>query len=428
MASISQDGKTGRRLIQFAGRDDTRKTVRLGKCNQRQAETAKLFIEDLIACSVSGGSPKGATSEWIAGLPVTMLRRLEKAGLIGPQARREVPTLGAWLESYVEGRADVKPATATVYGHTRRNLLTYFGADKRLDEITAGDADGFRVYLKTDEKLADNTVRRRMGIAKQFLRAAMRRKLIGENPFSGQSTVVRENPTRFYFVTQTEAEAVLAACPSPQWRLVFALCRWGGLRCPSEVAGLQWADVNWELMRLTVKAPKTQHHADAGIRVLPIFPELYPHLRDAFEEAEPGTVYCCPQFASPAQMYRKGVEKMLRAAGVEPWGKLFQNMRSTRETELVERFPIHAVCKWLGNSQPVAAKHYLQVTDEHFAKALQKALQSVSADARQDSPGPEAVTANTAIGGQSPTSAHTGLTQTLVPLGLTGLEPVTLRV
>ena len=36
---------------------------------------------------------------------------------------------------------------------------------------------------------------------------------------------------------------------------------------------------------------------------------------------------------------------------------------------------MHVVCQWIGNSQPIAAKHYLQVTADHFSKALQKALQ-----------------------------------------------------
>ena len=36
---------------------------------------------------------------------------------------------------------------------------------------------------------------------------------------------------------------------------------------------------------------------------------------------------------------------------------------------------MHVVCQWIGNSQPIAAKHYLQVTDDHFAKALRNALQ-----------------------------------------------------
>ena len=33
---------------------------------------------------------------------------------------------------------------------------------------------------------------------------------------------------------------------------------------------------------------------------------------------------------------------------------------------------MHVVCAWIGNSAAVAAKHYLQVTDEHFEQAAQK--------------------------------------------------------
>jgi elongation factor P--beta-lysine ligase len=38
---------------------------------------------------------------------------------------------------------------------------------------------------------------------------------------------------------------------------------------------------------------------------------------------------------------------------------------------LAESFPIHVVCQWIGNSEAVAKRHYLQVTDEHFAQAAQ---------------------------------------------------------
>lgn len=49
--------------------------------------------------------------------------------------------------------------------------------------------------------------------------------------------------------------------------------------------------------------------------------------------------------------------------------KLFLNLRSTRQTELENEYPTHVVCTWLGNSPQIAERHYLQVTDEHFAKA-----------------------------------------------------------
>ena len=36
---------------------------------------------------------------------------------------------------------------------------------------------------------------------------------------------------------------------------------------------------------------------------------------------------------------------------------------------------MQVVCAWIGNSQPVAAKHYLQVTEDHFRKAVQNPVQ-----------------------------------------------------
>jgi len=58
------------------------------------------------------------------------------------------------------------------------------------------------------------------------------------------------------------------------------------------------------------------------------------------------------------------------SAGLKEWPKLFQNLRSTRQTELSETFPSHVVCKWMGNSKPVADRHYLQTTEAHFARTI----------------------------------------------------------
>ena len=65
------------------------------------------------------------------------------------------------------------------------------------------------------------------------------------------------------------------------------------------------------------------------------------------------------------------LKRITHKAGLKPWPRLFQNLRSARETELTESFPLHVVTAWIGNSQLVARKHHLQVTDEHFANAAQ---------------------------------------------------------
>jgi hypothetical protein len=62
-------------------------------------------------------------------------------------------------------------------------------------------------------------------------------------------------------------------------------------------------------------------------------------------------------------------------AGLNPWLRLFHNMRSTCQTELEERFPSHVVCSWIGNTIQIAREHYLQITDDHFKKAQQNPTQ-----------------------------------------------------
>ena len=56
------------------------------------------------------------------------------------------------------------------------------------------------------------------------------------------------------------------------------------------------------------------------------------------------------------------------SGGREPWPKLFQNMRASRETELTAEYPLNVVCAWIGNSPAVAQTHYLQVKRKPAAK------------------------------------------------------------
>ena len=41
---------------------------------------------------------------------------------------------------------------------------------------------------------------------------------------------------------------------------------------------------------------------------------------------------------------------------------------------------MHVVCAWIGNSAAIAQEHYLQVTDEHFAQAIEHHPPSTNED------------------------------------------------
>jgi len=378
MASLARDNN-GKKRIQFIA-DGRRKTIRLGKVSLRQAEAVRRHVEALIAATKTGVVAE-ETVGWLGSLDDRMYGKLVHVGLVQP---RQNARLGTILDEYITSRfVDAKGSTLTVYGHTRRNLVEFFGKAKPLQSITSGDADCWRQWL-LEQGLSDNTVRRRCALAKQFFKAAIRRGLIGENPFDDLPVAIRSNFDRFYFVSREEIEKVLAACPDAQWRLIVALCRYGGLRCPSEVLSLRWGDVHWQQQRLTVHSPKTEHHEGGESRIIPLFPEIQPYLYEAFEQAEPGAEFLITRYQLPTNNnLRTQFLRIIRKAGLKPWAKPFQNLRVSRQIELCEDFPEHVVCQWIGNSRLVARKHYLQVTDAHFERAVRGSFLQAAQNAAQ---------------------------------------------
>lgn len=191
---------------------------------------------------------------------------------------------------------------------------------------------------------------------------------LAEDPFAHIKPGAMTNPERQFFVSHEMTMKVIECCPNTEWRLIVALSRFGGLRCPSEHQALGWRDINWECGRFTVRSPKT------GDRVVPIFPELLPFLRAAFEEAEEGAVNVITKHRDREANLRTRLTKIIRAAGLERWERPFHNLRASRQTELEQAFPSHVVCNWLGNSEATARKHYLTVREEDFTRATSHAL------------------------------------------------------
>jgi len=178
--------------------------------------------------------------------------------------------------------------------------------------------------------------------------------------------------SRIRFVDEATAQKVLAACPDAHWRAIFALARYGGMRVPSEICSLRWADIDWGNGRILVNCQKTKGHEGKEFRITPLFPELRRELEAWRREAPWGREFVLKHTISPKTNLRTGLIKILKRAGIKPWPKLYQNLRSTRSTELIDQgFPAHVVAAWLGHTVKVAVGHYDQVTDEHFRRAVE---------------------------------------------------------
>jgi len=373
MASVERDSKGYR--VRF-NLDGNRKAIRLGGMNKANAAKIARCVDELVAWKESGLSLDPQTAAWLSKAGDQLHAKLSNAGLIETRASS---LLGEFIADHIARRSDVAPGTTMNFETCERNLNDYFGKDKPMRAITQKDATAFRKWLEEIEEQAENTIRRRCGRARQFFAAAIKAKLIDENPFEGMSVTVSGSKDKERFVTEDESLKILKACPDLQWRLIFSLCRYGGFRCPSEVLALTWENVLWDSSRVIVTSPKTKRYKGHENRVIPMFPELASVLDEASEAAfdcleDPSEVVSGPvvtRYSSADQNLRTTFEKIVKRAGLKPWPKPFQNLRATRETELMEIYPAHVVVSWIGHSEKVARKHYLQTTDAHFEKAVQ---------------------------------------------------------
>jgi integrase len=383
VASITKQAN-GRKLVQFVTSDGVRRTLRLGKASQRNAEEVRVRVEYLIAASASNCPLDNETARWLSKIGDDLADKLASLGLI---PRRRTKHLAEFLDAYTGRRTDVKPNTQRNFLATKGRLLEFFGAEKNMHDISPGDADAWVLSLR--EKYSDASVALFLKRARQFFRSAVRQRLLQENPFGDLKIPSESNKSREYFLTRQDTQKALDACPDAEWRMIVALSRFGGLRCPSEHLALKWEDVQWDRDRICVRSPKTEHLDGGGERWIPLFPELRVNLEEAFELAKPGAEFVITRYRDPNANLRTQFLRIIRRAGLKAWPRLFHSLRASRQTELAAEYPLHVVCSWLGNSIRVASKHYLQVTDADFqraakcaAPALQNALQHPAAEVR----------------------------------------------
>ncbi len=344
----------------------------MGKMSREAAESVKLRVEQLLTCRITGHGMSRDLSLWVRDLDRVLHGKLASVGLVESRASCR---LADAVALFMASKARFKPGTRTVCQQAMKDLLAFFGDDFDVRRLTAGRADSWWTWMTQTRKLAPATIGKRVQTTRSMMERVKREGLIEVNPLEHLSGAVTANRQRQKFIDQPTIERVLGVCPCAEWRLIIALARYGGLRVPSELNRLKWADVLWDRDRFTVHASKTEHHAGGGVRHVPIFPELMPHLRESFELAESGAEYVLGDQRNTTNL-RTHFHRLIKRAGLTPWPKLFQNLRASRETELLASFPIHVVTAWLGNSPKVALEHYAIVRDDDYAKAVQKAVQN----------------------------------------------------
>jgi len=369
MASIVND-PNGRRRIQFVSPDGKRKTIRLGKIDRKTAEGICRHVEALLVAKISGQPVPRDTAVWLTTIGEKLRQRLVRVGLVDDTP--SVPTVSQWCQDYLASRSDWSTRTRSNVLFAVRLLVERLG-DTKLDKVTSANAEALVHAL--EQRYAPNTVRRVTGYCRQIFAAAMKRGMLTRNPFVDLPGTTRPNRSRSHYVSREEIQALIDAAPDAEWRLILALCRFAGLRFPSEVFALRWGDVLWDRNRMNVANIKTRRKTGEAYRVVPIFAELRPYLEDAFAVAAPGQEFVITRWRKRHYSMWKMLRQIAHRAGVKWWPKPFVNMRASCATDLVQRYPHYVVTQWLGHTREIAESHYWQVTEDHYRQAAQKAAQ-----------------------------------------------------
>lgn len=351
-----------------------------------QAKTACHYIDRLVDAATANHNIDGPTLAWLADVGPEMQRKLADAGLIDLAPDLSIKELFQRFDN--EYPAAQKLSTWRTYRTVYKRLISTFDPEMKASQITEKQALNWRQALT--EVYAEATVAGTVQRLRTVWGWAVCEKYLDKNVFLKIPRGSFVNKNREFFVSMDFYNRLLAVCPDQTWRTILALCRIGGLRCPSEVLQLKWEDVAWDAGRLCIYSPKTAHLPGHDYRIIPLFPALREELDRQFQNAAPvrdgGSIYVIDRWRDSEINLRTNFERIIFRAGLPTWPRLFHNLRGSRSNELFSEFPCHVAAEWMGQSAAVALQHYLHASDADFDRALAEPVEPVPADGEKISP------------------------------------------
>ena len=376
MASVTKLPNGSVRL-QFQTADKKRHDLRLGKIPMKSARETGEHIDHLIRVKQTGEEPKQSTREWIfTRLPEfpKIVSKLVELGLVN-NGQKQDEVFADFVECLIIKRKDVKPGTTKTWGQALEKIRQHFGR-RTIRSLTAKDGKDFLRWLKTPKAEGGaghkgETPSKHLGHVRGFLNEAVDAEIIQSNPFRSVKAKRTPQQDRRRMIPVEDILRVIEAAPDAEMKAIIALSFWGGLRTPSEHFVLKWSAIRWDENMMTVYSPKTEG-VGKEFRETPLFPELLPFLLDLHEVSKhngPDDYVIQKRRTQSEANLRGRMYRLCIKAGVEKWPKIFQNLRSTRQTILEQFYPRGTVCEWMGNTADVAEGHYIQEMKEFRQQA-----------------------------------------------------------
>jgi integrase len=308
--------------------------------------------------------------------------------------REPWPALGEAVETYVsalEANENRSAGTARAAGTQLQQSLAYFGPETRIDTITSAMVEQYQATLFA-EGYAQNTVVMyvwRLGSLYQWFIRREARAARDNNraprvlwvPIDPE-TIVKEKTRRERFLSEAEAERLLAATPRA---LLFPVAAglFGGFRVDEMIHFRPAFDVDLDLGTLAVqRQPNWQPKTKRSHRHVPIAGVLRPILEAHLAERS-SEEWVTPSFRNPAKPLNRHtfdthfgriVEDAELVAGIEdPMGVTYHTLRHTFASWLLMKgTDLYTVAQLLGNRPQQVETTYGHLSRDHRKAAVDR--------------------------------------------------------
>jgi len=298
--------------------------------------------------------PPGATKEQATQLETRLKHELIDQTVLGKRPNVSLETaINDWLDGVVKGR---KSAAQTA-SHAAAVLQRCNG--ETLAEINLVSARIAGQTVGEIDSLAAATRNRRLCILKAVAKFAWRKGWTEDN-LSGKIQLLPEPKYRRREVTPEDARQLIAHAPTPRAKALIALSAYTGLRL-GEVLKLKPSDVKGGV----IVARDTKNGTD---RLIPILPELEPHLKEL------------PFRAGWRNVYR-GFEQARRRAGIDI---RYHDLRHMVASALARSgADMRLSMDIMGHKSVETHRRYVHTDIEQRRTVLEKALKPISPPIRR---------------------------------------------
>ena len=389
--------------------DGKLKTMQLGKLGKTASKDWGSNLQRLERAALNASEPCEAVEKWVEKLPPDIAAKLCKHGLLEQQS--QIPKTFAALCAYtielgIRKKKNKKGTTRNKVNSLRHAIKFFEGIEADSDysdwkavskrlirSITDDDIVAFRDSLQQMENSKTGVMKN----LSEVFNVAKRAGLVSQNPVS-EHRGSWEASEKLDYVSLLQFRELYDQVDT-EWQLILGLAMYAGLRGPSEVNALRWQDIHWARRTMTVRSSKLGKNGTEFVeREVPIFDEIAEPLvalwqsRDEPDCGDVITKHRTSRNESDQwDGYSIPVERLGRELGVDVWKRPMQNLRASfisrkaAGTEGEIAIPLSVICKWVGQSEVIAGKHYIVLSDENLVGASSWTLDGVKRKVKRQS-------------------------------------------